>query len=154
KGELRHRLPAAFGQRARAVSEPLAAFESCTHQRMGLEALELLVGRQVRIFVIEMDHEADRKESGVEMIEERAASGAIIERPAEGMLHQAGAMLFRRDLPQLFESEPELLRLAAIPKPEPLLEHLGEAAAGTLGEQGVFRAQLHAAGEAVLMMPV
>ena len=63
-------------------------------------------------------------------------------------------MLFRRDLPQLFEPEPELLRLAAIPERKPLLENLAEAAAGTLREERVFRAQLHAAGEAVLVMPV
>src|SRR5262245_23849431 len=121
KGKLRHRLPAALGQCARAVREPLGAIESCAQQRMGLEALELLVRREVRIFVIEMDHEADRNEPVVEMIKERAAGGTIVERPGERMLHPPGAMLFRRDLPQLFEPKPELLRLAAILEPEPLL---------------------------------
>ncbi len=63
-------------------------------------------------------------------------------------------MFFRRDLPQLFEAEAEFLRLAAFGQTEALRERLGEAAARALGEQRVFRAQLHAAGEAILVMAV
>jgi hypothetical protein len=34
-----------------------------------------------------MQHEADRNQPVVEMIEERAAAGAVVERPAKRMLH-------------------------------------------------------------------
>jgi len=50
---------------------------------MGLEALEFLERRQIRIGVVEMKDEADRNEIVVEVVEERAAAGGIVERPAE-----------------------------------------------------------------------
>ena len=121
---------------------------------MRLEALKFLVRREVRIFVVEMHYEADRNEPVVEMVEKRATASAVVERPTKRMLHQTGVMLVRGDLPQLFEAEAKFLRFAAFLQTEALLENLGEAAAGTLGEQRVLCAQLHAAGEAVLVMAV
>src|SRR5262249_60208942 len=85
---------------------------------------------------------------------DQAAAGVVVERPAEGVLGQAGMMLFRRDLPQLFQAETEFLRLAAFAEAEALHERLGEAAARALREQRVFRAQLHAAGEAILVVTI
>ena len=95
EGELGHRLLAALGERARAIAEPLAAFESAAHQRMGLETLELVERREIGIVVIEVDDEPDRNEIVLQMIEERAAAGAIVERPTEGVLHQTGPVLAR-----------------------------------------------------------
>ena len=74
--QLRHRLIAALGDGARAVGQALAALEGAADQRMGLEALEFLERRQIRIGVVEMDDEADRNQIVVEVIEERAAAGA------------------------------------------------------------------------------
>src|SRR5436305_9084884 len=86
EGELRHRLPAALGECTRAIGKPLAAHEGVAHQRMGLEALKFLERREVRIFVVEMHHEANGNEIVVEMIEERTAAGMAIERPTERVL--------------------------------------------------------------------
>ena len=63
-------------------------------------------------------------------------------------------MLFRRDLPQLLQAEAELLRIAAFAEAELGDELLAEIAARAFGEQRVFGAQLHAAGEAVLGLAV
>ena len=52
------------------------------------------------------------------MIEERAAAGAVIERPAKCVLHQARAMLFRCNLPKLLQANAEFLRLAAFVQAE------------------------------------
>src|SRR3954468_7582824 len=101
-----------------------------------------------------MRHEADRNEIVVEMIEERTAAGAAVERPAEGMLRQARPVFFGGDLPQLLQAKSEFLRFAALVEAEALQQRLAEVAAGAFGEQRVFRAQLHAAGEAVLVMAV
>src|SRR5258706_6501032 len=79
---------------------------------MGLEALEFLERRQIRIGVVEMNHEADRNQIVVEVIEERAAAGGIVERPAERVLDQSRLVLVRRDLPELLQAQAELLRLA------------------------------------------
>ena len=77
---------------------------------MGLEALEFVERRQIRIAVIEMQNEADRDLVVVVVVEERAAAGGIVERPAETVLHQTGLVLVRRDLPELLQSKAELLR--------------------------------------------
>ena len=47
--QFRHRLPAAFGDRARAVGDALAALEGLADRGMRLEALEFLEGRQVGV---------------------------------------------------------------------------------------------------------
>src|SRR2546427_6328840 len=112
KRKFRNGLPSALGQRPGAIGEPLAALQRCTYQRMRLEPLEFLKRREIRIFIIEMDYEADCNKPVVEVIEKRAAAGAVGERPAECVLHQTRPVLFRRDLPQLFEPDPEFLRLA------------------------------------------
>ena len=87
KASSRHRLPSAFGEGARAVADALAAGESIADQRMRLEALELVERRQIGVLVVEVDDEADRDEIVPEVIEKRTAAGAVIERPAHGVLH-------------------------------------------------------------------
>ena len=83
------------------------------------------------------------------MIEERAAAGAIVERPAERVLHQARPVLVGRDLPQLLEADAVLLRLAALGELELPDELLGQRAARAFGDERVLAAQLHAAHEVV-----
>ena len=56
---------------------------------MGLEALELVERRQIGIVVVEMHDEADRDLVVIVMVEEGAAAGGIVERPAEGVLDQS-----------------------------------------------------------------
>src|SRR5207244_4631467 len=63
-------------------------------------------------------------------------------------------MPFGRDLPELFETDAEFLRLAALAQAEALNDDFAEAAAGAFGEQRVFAAQFHSAREAVLGMAI
>jgi hypothetical protein len=51
-----------------------------------------------------VQHKPDRHQIVVKVVKKRAATGGIIERPAECVLDQAFAMLFRRDLPELLEA--------------------------------------------------
>src|ERR1019366_7850621 len=113
---------------------------------------KLLERRKVRIAVVEMHDKSHRDQAVVEMIEKRAAAGAVVERPAEAVLHQAGPMPLRRHLPQLLEADAEFLRLATRIETEARDQRLGEAAAGAFGQQGIFGAQLHAARERILGM--
>src|SRR6185295_19810552 len=87
-------------------------------------------------------------------IEERAAAGGIVERPAERMLHQPRLVLARRYLPELLQPEPEFLRLAALCKAILRDQHFRQAAARAFGEQRVLRPQLHAAGEIAARLAV
>ncbi len=70
KAQARHRLVAALGDGARAVAEPLAALEQVADRGMGLEALEFIERRQIRVVVIEMHDEADRHQIIVIVIKE------------------------------------------------------------------------------------
>ena len=110
-------------------------------------------GAMYGILVVEMHDEADRHQVVVEVIEERAAAGAVVERPAERVLHQAGRVLVRRDLPQLLQPDAEFLRLAIAGELERCDQRLGEDAARAFGEQRVLGAQLHAAGEDAVGSP-
>ena len=68
------------------------------------------------------------------MIEERAAAGAVIERPAEGMLHQSLPVLVGLDLPQFLEPDSKFLRLAFRAKVELCHQLFAEAATRAFGE--------------------
>src|SRR5262249_38354409 len=116
--EFRHRLQAAFGQRAGAIGEPPAALESRADRRVGLEPLEFLKWSKIGILVMEVDDKADRNKPVVEVIDKRAAARAVVERPAERMLYQPRAMLPRHDLPELLQPDAEFLRLAPLRQPE------------------------------------
>ncbi len=58
--ELRHRLPAARGNRARAGSDDFAAFEQRLDLRVMLDLLERFERLEARIFIVEPDDEARR----------------------------------------------------------------------------------------------
>ena len=70
-------------------------------RRVGLEALEFLERAQIRVVVIEPDDEPDRHLPAFEMVEERAAIGAVVERPADRVHDEAGLMLLRRRSPTI-----------------------------------------------------
>src|SRR5580704_19512135 len=86
KGELRYRLPAAFGKGAGAVANPLAARECATHQRMRFEPLEFFERREIGILVIEVNNKADGDKVVAVVIEKRAAAGVIGKRQAHCVL--------------------------------------------------------------------
>ncbi len=66
-----------------------------------LEALKLLVRRQVRVRVVEADREADQHVVRLHVVQKRAAVGVGLQRPAERVHDEAGLELGRVDLPHL-----------------------------------------------------
>src|SRR6516162_9443816 len=121
---------------------------------MSLEALKFLERRKIRIAVVQMYDKSHRHEIVAEMVDERAASGVVVERPAERVLHEARPVLVGRDLPELFEPDAEFLRLTVLAQAETLDQHLAQAAARTFGKQRIFAAQLHAARESRFVVTV
>src|ERR1043165_7270304 len=97
KHQLGHRLPAAFVDGARPVGDALAALEGPPDAWVLLEALEFLERRDVWVAIVQVHDEPDRDLLVLQVIEERTAAGALAERPAEGVLHQAGLVFLRRD---------------------------------------------------------
>src|SRR5262249_10838702 len=112
KTQTRDRLVAALGDGARTIGKPLAALEDGTERGARLQALKFVERRQKGIVVIEMPDKPDRDQIVVVMIEERATAGVDIERPAEGVLDQALLVFGRIDLPDFFQADAELRRLA------------------------------------------
>src|SRR3954471_2057424 len=101
-----------------------------------------------------MNHEADRNQIVVEVIEKRAAPGRIVERPAERVLDEPRLVLVRRYLPELLQAQAELLRLAPVSETMFCNQLLRQIAPRAFGKQRVLGAQLHAAGEIAARLAV
>ena len=145
KFQLRHRLPAAFVDRPRAIGDALAPFEDLRDRRMMLPALEFLIRADIGIGVIERGDETQRHLPIRLVIEEPATPApAFGQRPALGVDHPARNVLFRCDVPQFLDTQAVYLRLAALLQPEARLEPLGQMAARAFREESVFRMQFHA----------
>src|SRR3546814_4267896 len=72
------------------------------------------------------------------MIEESAAIGVLVERPALRMDDAARGVLRGVDVPQLLDAKPIDLRLAIGVECELRFEHLGQMAAHAFGKEGIF----------------
>src|SRR3546814_17393565 len=80
------------------------------------------------------------------MIEETAAVGVRVERPALRVDHAAWRMVFGVDVPEFLDAQPIDLRLAITVERELRLQHLGQMAAHPFGEQRIFRMEFEAGG--------
>src|ERR1700733_1390054 len=138
------RLKPALVQGARTIGDALASLEHAANGAMRFETLELLERREIGIGVVEPDYETSGEQILVEVIEKRATIGAAIERPADGVHGQTGAVLGGIDLPQLLDAEAVALRVAVAAQAEARLEQLGQGTAAALGEQRLRRAQFGA----------
>ena len=154
EGHLRHRLPAALGDGARAIADALGSGEGRRDRRMRLETLEFLERRQIRVLVVQVHDEADRNLIVFQVIEEGAAAGLHVERPAEGMLDEAELVVLRLDLPEFLQADAELGGLAAFGEVVFGDELLGERAARAFADQHIFAHQRHAGREVRAMRTV
>jgi hypothetical protein len=98
--------------------------------------------------------EADRHLVVVVVIKERAATGRIVQGPAERMLDQPLLVFGGIDFPDLLQANAEFRRLAFGVEREFCDQLLAQAAARTFGEQRVLAEQFHAAGVGVLAAAV
>ncbi|EOC55234.1 hypothetical protein NM271_2155 [Neisseria meningitidis NM271] len=134
----------AFNQRTRAVSNAAAAFKGFADFGMGFETLELFKRRQIRILIVQTDHEADGDFVVVEMVNKRAAVGFAVQRPACAVHHQTGLMLFGRHFPNFFHAQAVSLRLAVLVEFEAFDDLFGKRTSAALGKQGLPCPKLHA----------
>ena len=88
------------------------------------------------------------------MVEEAAAVGVGVERPATGVDDQAFLVHLRLDLPQLLEADAVGLHIAAIVQVEVALQLLAKVAAAAFGEKGVPSVQFHAELESRAFAPI
>src|SRR5436309_5635116 len=143
ENQFRQRLQAAGRDRAGAVADALSALQKLPDRLVGLEALEFLVGRQVWVRIAEADDEADRDLAILHVVQERPAVSAGVERPAGAVKHEPGLVALGFHLPQLLQPDAVDLRIG-VSLQGVLREQLpAQMPARALGEEAVFRVQLH-----------
>ncbi len=102
---LRQALGAAVVDGPRAVAEALGALQMGADGRVRLPALELLERAQPRVLVVQAHDEAERHLVVLEVVEEAAAEGLGVHRPAGGVHDEPGLRLRRVHLPQLLQAD-------------------------------------------------
>src|SRR3546814_20351449 len=112
KGELRHRLIATVADRARAIGDALAALQYLRDLRVRLPLLHFLEGRGVRVAIVEPGHETERDLPIRLMIEEAAAVGVRVARPALRVEHPPRRLAGGVDAQQFLAPQAIALRLA------------------------------------------
>ena len=143
EGQLRQRLPAALGDGTGAIADALGPLQEVRDHRMVLEALELHVGIQVRVGIVQVNHKADQHLVVLKMIDEAAAAGILAQGPAHRVHDATLVELVRGDLPDLLHAQAELLRIAMGRQVQPRVDLLGQAAAHAFGDEDVLAVQLH-----------
>ena len=152
--DARHRVPAALGQRLRAVPHHLAALEQCGHERMLLEALEREVRIEHRVFVVEPRHEPDGEHAARHRVDERAAELFHPQRVAHRVDHAAGREPIDGHFPQLLDAERVELRQPALVEAELRDERLRQVAADAVAEDRRLRVDVDARLERALSAAV
>src|SRR5262245_58273158 len=113
KRQSRQRLKAAFVDGTRAVRNSLAAGEYLADSGMLLPTLEFRERIEMRIAIAQGDDQTQVHARVGGVIEETAAVGRSVERPAERVHDLSGPVLRRIDLPNLLEADAVMLRVDA-----------------------------------------
>ena len=81
---------------------------------MVLEALKLHVREKMRIGIVQMHHEPDRKQVLAEVIGEGPTAGACPEGPSHGVEHFTPPVPPRLQFPELLHSEAKFRRITTL----------------------------------------
>ena len=132
----RHRVPAAIGQRLRAIPHQLSALENPPDKRMRLEFLEGLVRIELRIRVFERHNHPERHPVVAHAVHPPAAVHIGTEWPAHRVRHKSCLDPSRLHFPQLLDPDPVHLGVQAV-EPQPV-DHFFRQ-----GPVGAFRQYRH-----------
>src|SRR6188768_2189347 len=133
---MRLRGPAPLWQCLGTVAHQVTVCEDAADERVTLEMLKGGVRIEQRILVFETDHETDRDASVGHRVEPAAAKLLFTQRVAERVDDGARLQPILRDVPQFFDANRKLRRLAGDADLQLVIELLGEMAANAVGEDG------------------
>ncbi len=111
---LGHRLETTFRDRPCTIGHAFTALQQLRHHRVVLETLEFHVGEKMRVAVVQVHHEANVNLIVLKVIDKGPTTGIAAQRPAHRVGYRAFLVLGRVDLPDLFHTEAEFLRLLAL----------------------------------------
>src|SRR5262245_21790264 len=94
------------------------------------------------IEVVETNHEADRHESVVHVVNESAAEFLVAQRPADRVNHTAAGLLLFGNVPDFLDADGVHLRVAVAIESELLHELLRERSPRAFGQDRYFRANI------------
>ena len=106
---------------------------------MGLVALKLFKGRQPGVGVIQTDYHPDHDQIVIQVVQEGAAVGVRIQRPASSVNHQTGLGLGRVHFPQFFNANAVALCIAGFVQLEALGQFTAQVTTRTFGKNRVGR---------------
>src|SRR2546430_2783110 len=117
---LRHRVPAAGGNRLGAVTNHLAAAKQLRHEWMRLKSLELSVRIDERIAIIKPGHVAEIQDAVLHSINPATPVRPLIGRKAERVRDSSGRITIVGQFPKFLYAEAINLRLASFIQAQPL----------------------------------
>ena len=147
KGQLGDGLEATLVQGSCPVRDAPAAVEHGSVQRMMLHLLELAVGGEPWVRVVETDDQADADQVIPEMVQPATAIGIHGQWIAQRMDHRSTPELLRPNLPHLLDAQPVRLGLVVPAQIVRLDDLLGQTTMAAFGEEGDARVKLHSPGE-------
>src|ERR1700730_18150801 len=100
-----HRVPAAVGQRFRAIAHQLAAFENVAYKRMRLPDLKRRVGIETRVLVFEGDHQTNRHAIVRKAVNPAASVRLRGDRPTQGVRNVTRLDFAPLYVPQLLDAQ-------------------------------------------------
>src|SRR5438876_3648629 len=143
----RNRVPAALGQRFRAVAHHLPAFDDLPDERVQLEAVEGDVRVEHWISVVEASDESDRDLTFRHRVDKTAAELLEAERVTHRMDDRASPHAVGWHFPQFLDPDRVERRLLAGSELQPSHQLLRQIAADAVGEDGHLRANVDAGFE-------
>ena len=144
EGAFGDRLESAFVEGAGAVGDAFAAFEDGGIEGVVFHFLELAVGREPGVGVVEADDETDGDEVVAEVVHPAAAVGVFGEGIAHGMGDFAFAEVGRLHFPYFFEAETVGLGLTFAPEVVFFDDLFRETTVTAFAEEGDARVEFHA----------
>ncbi len=110
---------------------------------MRLEALHFLEGAEIRVLVVQSDHEAHGDQILFKVIHPGPTVGRAVHGPSHCVRNLPRDVFLRLNFPQLFDADSVHLIIHAVTQVEALEKSFGQRASAALGKQRLARMQFH-----------
>lgn len=152
--QLGNRLKTSLVNGTGTIGQALASLQKILDVGMVLPALELLVGVEVRVLIVETDDETQAEHIFAHVVNKRSSVGRVVDGPAHGVDNSSWLGFFGVNLPDFLDSDTVGLGVALVAKVELAEELLGQRAVASFGKESDLGVELHAALELLLGLEI